>query len=174
MTTATTFEILNGKQTVDNYPYGRLQCTITFDIEYKKGKGYRAVTQTINPKTGRLNAPKYSTYCDFMFMVLDEKGHVKFEHKHFYGFDDIASFIELIQNHEFTLSDEETQALFANILASIRANANYTRRKETTTKDQFIDAIKFKEILHLFSTHANIKELANVGYDIDLIQSLKL
>jgi hypothetical protein len=50
------------KAIVDSYPYGRLRATAFFSLEFKKGKGFRSVFQTINPKNNRLNAPKYSTY----------------------------------------------------------------------------------------------------------------
>lgn len=64
------------KITVENYPYGRLQCKATFSLEFKEAKGYRTVRQTINPKTGRINNPKKSTYRygsrGFLWGHLDE------------------------------------------------------------------------------------------------------
>ena len=58
--------------TVTDYPYGRLQCTIYFGTEFVKGKGFRSTQQTINPKTGRLNAIKKSTYSPILVMYQDE------------------------------------------------------------------------------------------------------
>ena len=58
---------------VDDYPYGfRLRTKIRYWVETKKGKGQRFVSQTLNPKTGRWNAPKPSTYSDIMVVYIDK------------------------------------------------------------------------------------------------------
>ena len=65
---------------VEDYPWGfRLRTTIRYWIETKKAKngGQRFGSQTINPKTGKWCAPKYSTYSPLMVMFLDENDHVK-------------------------------------------------------------------------------------------------
>ena len=42
-----------------NYPYGfKLKTTLTDYLEFDAKKGYRHCTQTICPKTGRINKPK--------------------------------------------------------------------------------------------------------------------
>lgn len=44
---------------VQNYPYGfKLRTTLYDYIEFDAKKGFRHVTQTINPKNGVLNKPK--------------------------------------------------------------------------------------------------------------------
>ncbi len=61
---------------VPDYPYGRLRCKIWFWIESDPKKGFRFISQTENPKNGRINAEKKSTYCALAgAMFLDEKGH---------------------------------------------------------------------------------------------------
>ncbi len=65
---------------VDDYPYGfRLRCTMRHWLEYKKGHGFRHVTQTTNPKrTGDVwNTPKAGTYAPFLMLYLDPAGHVQ-------------------------------------------------------------------------------------------------
>lgn len=64
---------------VDDYPYGyTARTTIRYWLEHKPSKGYRLVSQTINPKTGRWNKPKQSTYVEIAAsMYLDDKGHVQ-------------------------------------------------------------------------------------------------
>lgn len=66
---------------VDDYPYGFTTRTqIRYWLEEKPKKGWRFVSQTMNPKTGKWNKPKASTYVDFgAVMYLDEKGHVQWE-----------------------------------------------------------------------------------------------
>jgi hypothetical protein len=63
---------------VEDYPYGfTLRSQIRYWLEHKPKKGWRFVSQTKNPKTGRWNKPKASTYTDWgAAMFLDEKGHV--------------------------------------------------------------------------------------------------
>lgn len=53
---------INTKLQNDSYPYGREKCTAFHSVEWVKNKGCRTIFQTINPKTGRLNNPKKSTY----------------------------------------------------------------------------------------------------------------
>lgn len=68
----------NNKVTVENYPYGFTLKTTLFDyIEFNPKKGYRHCTQTINPKSGRLNNPKKSTYYKLLFRYYNEVGHIK-------------------------------------------------------------------------------------------------
>jgi hypothetical protein len=63
---------------VENYPYGfKERTTMYYWIETKAGKGDRLVTATINPKNGKLNKPKASTYSTFLVLYLNENGHVK-------------------------------------------------------------------------------------------------
>jgi len=63
---------------VDDYPYGfRERTQIRYWLEEKPKKGWRFVSQTMNPKTRRWNKPKATTYVDWgAAMYLDEKGHV--------------------------------------------------------------------------------------------------
>ena|ERR1700744_3122587 len=64
---------------VSDYPYGyTLRTTIRYWLDFHKTRGTRLVSQTINPKNGRWNKEKASTYCRFGgCMYLDEKGHVQ-------------------------------------------------------------------------------------------------
>ena len=62
------------KQKVEDYPYGfRLRTTLYIHVEYKKGKGFRVGRTTINPKNGKENKTKYSTYSKFARLYIDEK-----------------------------------------------------------------------------------------------------
>lgn len=66
---------------VDDYPYGfRERTKIRYWLEAKPKKGWRFISQTLNPKTQRWNKPKASTYVDFAAaMFLDSNGHVQWE-----------------------------------------------------------------------------------------------
>ena len=62
---------------VDDYPYGfRLRTSIRYWIETTK-HGDRFVSQTVNPKTGRWNKPKASTYVGVAVLTRDpSNGHI--------------------------------------------------------------------------------------------------
>ena len=64
---------------VDDYPYGfRERTQIRYWLEHKPKKGWRFVSQTLNPKTSRWNKPKASTYAEWgAAMYLDGAGHVQ-------------------------------------------------------------------------------------------------
>ena len=62
----------------ENYPYGfREKTTKTDYLEFSPKHGFRHCSQTINPKTGRPNNPKKSTYYDVMVLGTNEDGHCK-------------------------------------------------------------------------------------------------
>jgi hypothetical protein len=61
---------------VESYPYGKLRCRIWFWLESDLKKGFRFVSQTENPKNGRMNLPKKSTYSKIAgCMFLNGEGH---------------------------------------------------------------------------------------------------
>lgn len=63
---------------IPDYPYGFTQRTIKRCwTEKKKGKGYRFVEQTKNPKTGKWNAPKAATYVLFIALYEDHNKHLQ-------------------------------------------------------------------------------------------------
>ncbi len=66
---------------VHDYPYGfRERTQIRYWLEEKPKKGWRFVSQTMNPKTARWNKPKASTYAEWgAAMYLDGNGHVQWE-----------------------------------------------------------------------------------------------
>ena len=81
---------------VDDYPYGRDRTQIRFWLEDGGKKGWRFVSQTLNPKTQRWNKPKKSTYSDWGgAMYLDSQNHVKWAGVGRYS--DIEAFEEFVQ-----------------------------------------------------------------------------
>ncbi|MEK6880453.1 MAG: hypothetical protein AABY22_12630, partial [Nanoarchaeota archaeon] len=165
--------IVTGPITVDNYPYGGLKCKMTFSVEFSKKKGYRSITQSVNPKTGRLNNPKKSTYSHFLYMVKEEEtGHIKFEGFQFYGYESIEKFIELLKENSFSFNNEESQELFAWILVCLRGNMQYTKLKEGFTNENLIESTKFREFLKLYKENTDINEIKNVDYKAELINSM--
>ena len=85
---------------VDDYPYGYTQRTqIRYWLETTKN-GDRFCSQTLNPKTGRWNKPKKSTYSDVGMMYRYENGHVKWTGVHTWSDEEFLSrFVELVGDH---------------------------------------------------------------------------
>lgn len=67
---------------VQNYPYGSLRTEMRYWVETTPKRGDRFCSCTINPKNGRINAPKKSTYVTIGCMYLNDIGHVKFHGVH--------------------------------------------------------------------------------------------
>lgn len=169
----TTFEILTGVQAVHDYPYGSLKCTMSFSVEFQPKKGYRAVTQSINPKTKRENKPKKSTYSDFMFMYKDaESGHIKFRHHSIKGFEDVTKIINLFAENDIQLSEAESQHLWLQVLSAIKISTRFSVLKEGVTTAQFLDATKVSAMIKLYGGKAPFAEIVNVGYDFDTFDQL--
>lgn len=116
----------NEKIEVANYPYGfKLKTTLLDYIEFDKKKGYRHCTQTICPKTDKLNKPKKSVYYAVLVRYYNEVGHIKTIGFDFNGresinkgckfvFENFALFtaeeIQYIYNHVFLMSFVDMKA----------------------------------------------------------------
>ena len=103
---------------VDDYPYGfKLRTKIRYWIENGGKKGYRFVSQTMDPKKSkpelgieRWNAPKKSTYVEFAAaMYLDAQGHVQWEGVGQYS--DLPKIVNFVK--DFPGADLRTVKLFA-------------------------------------------------------------
>lgn len=87
---------------VKNYPYGRLRTSQFYYIESTPKKGDRLVTWTINPKNGRVNAEKKSTYSAFLVLYINsENGHIETTGmSQFDTAEKIKAFVETIGGEE--------------------------------------------------------------------------
>jgi len=165
--------IVSGVQESNNYPYGRLQCHITFQVEFKPKKGFRFVTQTTNPKTGKINKPKNSTYSQFMVMHKDENEHFKPLHFSIRGYEDIAKLIQFLTVNEIVFTPEQSSYMWAEVINCLRANAQYTRLKEGVMSD-FLESLCVTEIVAQFKQNADFNNLKNIRFDLDKINSFRL
>lgn len=113
MNTIKTFE----KVAVENYPYGySLRTTLYDSIDFDMKKGYRHVTQTINPKNGRLNAPKKSTYSPLIIRYYNEDNHIKTLHFHFNGTKELNEGIKFVSENFDLFTAEEIKYIYTLIL----------------------------------------------------------
>ena len=110
---------------VEDYPYGfRLRTTIRYWVETKPRHGQRFVSQTLNPKTGRWNKPKASTYAPVAVLFLNADGHVKWDGLSDYADEDEISAYERL--HANALEGNYEREAIRYLRAARRADAKVT------------------------------------------------
>lgn len=111
------------KVTVENYPYGfRLRTTLFDTMEFDFKKGYRHVTQTINPKTNKENKPKKGVYYHFLLRYYDENNHIKTQGINLGGENGINKSAKFISEVFNLLSLQEKEYLYIIFLSACSAN----------------------------------------------------
>lgn len=129
--------------TVENYPYGyKLKTTATYSLEHKKGKGFRTVFQTINPKTGRVNAPKKSTYSPCLLLRTDSNGHVGTIGGDFYGADGINKSCMFIHNNFDKFTADQIKDLYGEAHMRLRVEAQAIVVYCGASKDKVLTLIR--------------------------------
>lgn len=106
--------------TVENYPYGYHHRTTLFDsVEFFPKKGYRHVTQTINPKTGGKNKEKKGVYHPLLLRYYDEKGHIKIWVNSSNGDESINKGFKFIGEHYDLFTNEEKDYIRIHFIGSL-------------------------------------------------------
>ncbi len=105
------------KVTVSDYPYGfKLRCTLYDFIEFDPKKGYRHCTQTVNPKTNRINNPKKSTYSNLIVRYYEpETNHIKALHFSFNGKEEINQAVKFINDNFELFTEDEMIYLYTQL-----------------------------------------------------------
>ena len=57
-----------------DWPYGKLKTTASFTVETNPRRGERTDRTTVDPKNGRVNKPKFSTYSKRQLIVDGDDG----------------------------------------------------------------------------------------------------
>ena len=138
-----TFLKTNAKITSTNYPYGRNKCTATWELEFKAGKGFRVVFQTINPKTQRLNAPKKSTYSPVILLTQNEiTGHTESFHLDFNGVPELNKGLDFMTQHFDLFTPEQITDIYCHIAAMVKVSwyavQAYCGADKDKTKELFV------------------------------------
>lgn len=111
------------KLETDEYPYGRLKCTAFFSVEYNGNKGARTTFQTINPKTGRLNNPKHSTYYRVILPMQEANGHYDYcGYLDFNGTDAINKGLQFMADFYDLFTEEQIKGIACDIIAMHKIN----------------------------------------------------
>jgi hypothetical protein len=116
----------------ENYPYGfREKTTKTDYLEFSPKLGFRHCGTTVNPKTGRTNNPKKSTYYEIMLLGIDEAGHCKSLVLDFYDNkrkDQTIKFLSEDQNFNLFTTDQIKyiyESLYIKLKVDIKARVVY-------------------------------------------------
>ena len=110
---------------VEDYPYGfRLRTTIRYWLETKPSHGQRFVSQTLNPRTGRWNKPKASTYAPVAVMFVNADGHVKWDGLSAYSEEEKIAEYERI--HADALTGNYERETIRHLRAAHRAQKKMT------------------------------------------------
>lgn len=125
----------------ENYPYGfKLRTTKTDFIEFSARHGFRHCSTTINPKTGRTNNPKKSTYYSVMVLGTDENNHCKSFVAGMNGQKEIEHLTEFMSKPEnFALfTTEQVKFIYSQFFLYVKADTQarviYTGAKLTDLK----------------------------------------
>jgi hypothetical protein len=153
---------------VDDYPYGfRLRTSIRYWIETKRPHGQRFVSQTRNPKNGRWNAPKPSTYSPIVVMWLDADEHV--QHTALSAYADEAQIDAFEAANADALTEQRERELIRYFRAHRRAETHVTWSIHTCTpgncdrpelhEESWRDKVKREAgLLHEITVHEMKKE----------------
>jgi hypothetical protein len=164
----------------ENYPYGfRLKTTKTDYLEFSNKHGFRHCSVTVNPKTGRLNNPKKSTYYDIMLLGTDETtGYTKSLVMDFYAHADydkiIAFFSDPVNFNLFTSEQIEYiyGKMFLHVKADIYAQIQYCGSKFEDLKPLFSEQLNI--IVKGIKEHGVNNYFSQIKFDWDKIDSFKV
>jgi hypothetical protein len=95
---------------VHDYPYGGYRTDMAYWVEYRKGKGFRPVTCSLNPKNGKWNKPHAGVYQTAMAMYIEMGTHFT-RFAHFTAHDNAKLAAEFYIEFESGLTPEGKSAL---------------------------------------------------------------
>lgn len=161
------------KLSTDAYPYGRLKCTAFFSVEYNK-KGMREVFQTIDPKTGRINKPKYSTYCPVILPMEESNGFISFcGHCDFNGSESINKGLQFMADFHELFTPEQVKDIALTVIGMSKVNVKSMCIYAGSTWEQLKPLIEnsVQTLAKIANTGENL--WINALLDVDAIESTK-
>jgi hypothetical protein len=125
------------KITVDSYPYGRLRATAFFSLEFNPKKGFRSVFQTIDPKNGRVNKVKNSTYYPMMLMYKEtETEHIKYNAYWFNGDKETNKGCAFMYIHFDKFTSEQIEYIYKHIYNMLNQSRVYLNVHSELEREQ--------------------------------------
>jgi hypothetical protein len=170
-----TFFKTTEKVEVNNYPYGYLKTTAFFSLEHKPGKGFRTVFQTINPKTGKLNKVKNSTYSPVMVMYKEETtGHIKYYSFRFYDNNDKIKDCKFMYEHFDLFTPEQIKDIAGYLLmvlkVDIKAKHIYCGADVNKMLPLYDEAMK--TVVKIYKTGENL--FNQIHIDFEAVEKLQI
>lgn len=163
----------------ENYPYGfRAKTTKKDYLEFDFKKGFRHCSTTIDPKSGRVNNPKKSTYYDMMVLGLDENNHCKSFVLSLNGQKEMQTAIDFLQvPANFALfTSQQIEYFYIMILAMSKVNAKaqviYCGTKWEDLKPYY--EIPLNTIVEAIKTKGKENRFSEIVFDWIGIDSLKV
>lgn len=154
------------KQTVYNYPYGRLRTTAYFSVEFQPKKGFRSVFQTINPKTGRVNKEKKGVYHDIMYMS-NVDGFVKFHSKEFYKIEDFNELTQWLRDNFALFTPEQMKYIYAKAVSFLNMELYALKvycNVEPKDSKPFVEPAQIEAVSGVSNPTANLWNSIKVDY----------
>jgi len=162
----------------ENYPYGfRLKTTKTDYLEFSAKHGFRHCYTTINPKTGKVNTPKKSTYYTIMVLGTDQNNHCKSVVYSLNGLADIQTainFLKVTDNFDL-FSNEQMHYIYLCLLSAVKvdmyARKIYAGVDVELMKPFYLDnvAILGRGLKH----NGMMNVFADVNFDVQALDQLK-
>ena len=161
------------KASINNYPYGRLQCIAFFSLDHKVRKGFRTVFQTINPKNGVLNKAKNSTYSPILAMYENtENNHIEYESYSFYDDNSKIKAIEFLSNHFDLYTPEQIKDIASYCLMYIKLDISSKHTYCNSPIDKLLPLYNpaIKILVNIIKTGENL--FNQITFNFEAISSL--
>ena len=131
---------------IEDYPYSfTLRCQLTSTMDFNQRNGYRHVTETKNPKTGRMNKPKKSVYSPLLVRFTDE-GYLSSESFSFNGHEELNRAVRFIDKHIDLFSKGELKYLYGlyynMATVDLRAKVVYASMDIEELKKLYVEKIQ--------------------------------
>lgn len=176
--------------TTDDYPWGGQRCTRSIWVEldglkpvrggkFKVGRGFRVVTQTVNPKTGRVCAARAGTYHTAGLVVLcteADTGHVVPKYLDFNGYEMAEASAAWLADHpevEAALPPAAHRYAWLALQRSLVLNARYTPWGEDVTPEDMNAVLKIAEIADAMNARRPVTDWGGMGFTAAAIRALE-
>ena len=163
----------------ENYPYGyRLKTVKTDWLEFDPKKGFRHVSQTINPKTGRPNNPKKSVYYDLMILNKHDSGEIRCTVKDYRDLKEINQVAKFLSSPEIfsMFTAAQIEFIYLNMIVhskvSAKAQVIYCGSKWDDLKTYFEGPLK--ELTEAAKTRGTENRFNKICFDLESIEAAKV
>lgn len=157
------------------WPYGRLRADAMLSVEFNKNNGFRTVFQSKNPKTGKWNAPKKSTYSQVIVQTIDETGFISSIHLSFNveskKFNENLKFM----GDNFNLfTEQQHEYIYLEIAAMLKVKMMSLINYCGANKDAVMAMLMptFKKAIEAVNSRENRYE--SIIFDADAVEGLKV